>query len=207
MSEVPAEIATVGALRARFGTAIARSHVVCGQTVVFVVNASAHEILEWLQRDPAQQFNYLTDITCVEYRDAERAFEVVYQLRSLARKADLRVKIALDPEGPLEVRSVIDLWNGADWLEREAWDMFGVKFKGHPDLRRILMWEGYSEGFPLRKSFPLRGHWSRAEQTRQALEANPEAYYSLEELSIAEAYHELPADVRERLAAAGKVLP
>jgi NADH-quinone oxidoreductase subunit C len=198
---------TIGALRAKFPDGVIRSHVVCGQTVVFVQNAKAHAMLEWLQTDPGQQFNYLTDITCVEYRDAERELEVVYQLRSLERKADLRVKIPLNPDGPLEVRSVIDLWSGADWLEREAWDMFGVKFKGHPDLRRILMWEGYSEGFPLRKSFPLRGHWSRAEQTRQALEANPEAYYSLEELSIAEAYHELPLDVRERLAKAGKVLP
>jgi NADH-quinone oxidoreductase subunit C len=198
---------TVGALRARFPNDVIRSHVVCGQDVVYVSNEKAHEILEWLQEDSAQLFNYLTDITCVEYRDAELELEVVYQLRSLDRKVDLRVKIGLNPDGPLVVRSVIDLWAGADWLEREAWDMFGVKFKGHPDLRRILMWEGYAEGFPLRKSFPLRGHWSRAEQTRQALEANPEAYYSLEELSIAEAYHELPLDVRERLAKAGKVLP
>ena len=201
------ETETIAALRAKFAGEILRSHVVCGQTVVFVSNAKAHAVLEWLQEDPAQRFNYLTDITCVEYRDAERELEVVYQLRSLDRKVDLRVKIPLDPEGPLVVRSVIDLWAGADWLEREAWDMFGVKFKGHADLRRILMWEGYAEGFPLRKSFPLRGHWSRSEQTRQALEANPEAYYSLEELSIAEAYHELPLDVRERLAKAGKVLP
>ena len=198
---------TVAALRAKFGADILRAHVVCGQTVVYVSNAKAHAILAWLQQDPDQLFNYLTDITCVEYRDAERELEVVYQLRSLDRKADLRVKIPLDPDGALEVRSVFDLWYGADWLEREAWDMFGVKFRGHPDLRRILMWEGYSEGFPLRKSFPLRGHWSRAEQTRQALEANPEAYYSLEELSISEAYRELPLDVRERLAKAGKVLP
>lgn len=195
------------ALRARFGEAIERSLTSAGQEIVYVRNADAFAVLRWLQQDPAQQFDYLTDITCVEYRDAERPLEVVYQLRSLSRKVDLRIKIALPPDGPLEVRSVLDLWNGADWLEREAWDMFGVTFKGHPDLRRILMWEGYSEGFPLRKSFPLRGHWSRAEQTRQALEANPEAYYSLEELSIAEAYHELPLDVRERLAAAGKVLP
>lgn len=195
---------TVAALRAKFSDAVLRSHVVCGQDVVYVANARAHAVLEWLQQDDAQKFDYLTDITCVEYRDAERELEVVYQLRSLSRKVDLRVKIPLDPDGPLVVQTVFDLWNGADWLEREAWDMFGVSFRGHPDLRRILMWEGYSEGFPLRKSFPLRGHWSRAEQTRQALEANPEAYYSLEELSIVDAYHELPLDVRERLAKAGK---
>jgi NADH-quinone oxidoreductase subunit C len=135
----------------------------------------------------------------VEYRDPEHPLEVVWQLRSLRRRADLRVKVALDKAGPLEVPTCWDLWKGADWLERETYDMFGVVFTGHPDLRRILMWETYAEGHPLRKDFPLRGHFSRAEQTRQALAANPEAHYSLEELSIADAYHELPADVRERL--------
>src|SRR5256885_13935660 len=68
-----------------------------------------------------------------------------------------------------------------------------------PDLRRILMWETYAEGYPLRKDFPLRGRFSRAEQVRQALNANPEAHYSLEELSIAEAGGELPDDMRDRL--------
>jgi NADH-quinone oxidoreductase subunit C len=124
---------------------------------------------------------------------------VVYQLRSLARRADLRVKVELDPRGDLALDSVVRLWQGADWLEREAYDMFGVTFKGHPDLRRILMWETYAEGYPLRKDFPLRGRFSRAEQVRQALVANPEAHYSMEELSIAEAYDELPADMQERL--------
>ena len=124
---------------------------------------------------------------------------MVWQLRSLERKADLRVKVALDKQAPLEVRSVYDLWRGADWLEREVYDMFGVVFAEHPDLRRILMWETYAEGYPLRKDFPLRGHFSRAEQTRQALAASPEAHYSLTELSIASAFHELPKDVRERL--------
>jgi NADH-quinone oxidoreductase subunit C len=139
-------------------------------------------------------------VTSGDYRDPERPLEVVYQLRSLGRRADLRVKVALDRRQPLEVRSVTDLWRGADWLEREVYDMFGVTFTGHPDLRRILMWETYAEGFPLRKDFPLRGHFSRAEQTRQALAANPEAHYSLEELSIADAYNEIPAEMRERLA-------
>ncbi len=195
---------SAAALRTRFGGAIVRTLQVTGQEVVYVANDAAHDILAWLQQDPGQHFDYLTDVTCVEYRDPELPLEVVYQLRSLDRKADLRVKIPLDPEGPLEVATVTDLWAGANWLEREAWDMFGVTFRGHPDLRRILMWETYSEGFPLRKSFPLRGHWSRAEQTRQALHAEPESHYSMEELAVADAYHELPEAMRERLADSGR---
>ena len=188
------------ALRAQFGAAITRSLTSCGDDIVYVERSRAHDVLAWLKDTPGQQFNYLTDVTAVEYRDRELPLEVVYQLRSLSRKVDLRVKIALDKAQPLEVDSVVDLWKGADWLEREAYDMFGVTFKGHPDLRRILMWETYAEGFPLRKDFPLRGHFSRAEQTRQALDANPEAHYSLEELSIADAYGELPKDMQDRLA-------
>jgi NADH-quinone oxidoreductase subunit C len=190
---------SIPALRAEFGPAIQRHLVSCGDSIVYVSRVRSHDVLAWLKAAPDQHFDYLADLTAVEYRDPERPLEVVYQLRALARRADLRVKVALDKREPLEVRSVVDLWRGADWLERETYDMFGVVFTGHPDLRRILMWETYSEGYPLRKDFPLRGHFSRAEQTRQALAANPEAHYSLEELSIADAYDELPADVRERL--------
>ena len=191
---------SVERLRSAFGDAVVRYMVSCGDTIVVVQRDRAHDVLAWLKDTPGQQFDYLTDVTAVEYRDPERPLEVVWQLRSLARKADLRIKAELDKRHPLEVRSVWDLWRGADWLEREVFDMFGVTFTGHPDLRRILMWETYAEGYPLRKDFPLRGHFSRAEQTRQALAANPEAHYSMEELSIAEAYDELPADMRERLA-------
>lgn len=191
---------SIAALREKFGTAIERHQVSCGDTIVFVSRERAHEVLAWLKETPGQEFNYLTDVTAVEYRDLGLPLEVVYQLRSLSRKADLRVKIALDKEQPLVVDSIVDLWKGGDWLEREVYDMFGVTFTGHPDLRRILMWETYHEGFPLRKDFPLRGHFSRSEQTRQALDANPEAHYSLEELSIAEAYGELPQDMKDRLA-------
>ena len=191
---------SVPALRADFGTAIHRHVVSNGQTIVYVDRDRSHDVLAWLRDTPGQEFNYLTDVTAVDYRDPERPLEVVYQLRSLGRKADLRVKVALDKRAPLEVRSVYDLWRGSDWLEREVFDMFGVTFTGHPDLRRILMWETYAEGYPLRKDFPLRGHFSRAEQTRQALAANPEAHYSLEELSLADAYGELPKDMQERLA-------
>ncbi len=199
-SEAASQSPSAASLRAQFGDAIERVEVSCGDTIVYIGRDRAHDILAWLKDTPGEQFNYLTDITAVDYRDPERPLELVYQLRSLARKADLRVKIALVDESNLEVPTVWDLWKGADWLEREVYDMFGVRFVGHPDLRRILMWETYAEGFPLRKDFPLRGHFSRAEQTRQALAANPEAHYSLEELSIAEAFGELPADMQERLA-------
>ena len=190
---------SIPALKSRFGAAVLRHEVSCGDTIAYLAGDRAHEILAWLKDDPAQRFDYLTDVTAVEYRDMERPLEVVYQLRSLDRKADLRCKVELDKRAPLEVDSVYDLWKGADWLEREVFDMFGVVFRGHPDLRRILMWETYAEGFPLRKDFPLRGQFSRAEQTRQARAANPEAHYSMEELSIAEAFGDLPPDMRERL--------
>jgi NADH-quinone oxidoreductase subunit C len=124
----------------------------------------------------------------------------VWHLRSLPYRRFLRLKAQLARTGPLEVDSVWPVYKSADWLERECYDMFGIKFRGHPDLRRILMWEGYREGFPLRKSFPLRGRFSRSEQLRQALAQHPEAKYSMEELTIAEAFNELPADMRRRLA-------
>jgi NADH-quinone oxidoreductase subunit C len=170
-----------------------------GETIVYVPRERLLETMRWLKETPGQEYDYLVDVTAVEFRDRERPLEVVYFLRSLARKADLRVKVELESSGELSVDSVVSLWRGADWLEREVYDMFGITFTGHPDLRRILMWETYAEGYPLRKSFPLRGRFSRAEQVRQALNANPEAHYSMEELSIAEAGGDLPEDMRERL--------
>jgi NADH-quinone oxidoreductase subunit C len=180
-----------GALR----EAVARD----GETIVYVPRERLLEVMTWLKQTAGQEFDYLVDVTAVEYRDRERALEVVYFLRSLKRGVDLRVKVELDPSEELWVDSVWELWHGADWLEREVFDMFGVTFRGHPDLRRILMWETYAEGYPLRKSFPLRGRFSRAEQVRQALNANPEAHYSLEELSIADAAGDLPDEMRDRL--------
>ncbi len=190
---------SVAAARAAFGDAIGRATLARGETTVVVGAARLLEVMRWLKDTPGQRYDYLVDVTAVEYRDQERPLEVVYQLRALERKEDLRVKVELDPRGELAVDSVTPLWAGANWLEREAYDMFGIVFAGHPDLRRILMWETYAEGYPLRKDFPLRGRFSRAEQVRQALNLNPEANYSLEELSIAESFDELPADMRERL--------
>lgn len=187
------------ALQDQFGWAIERVEVIWGETVVHVEPASVKQVIQWLHDDASQQYDYLSDVTAVEYRDAEVPIEVVWHLRSLPFRRFLRIKADLIKGQPLEIDSVYDIYKSADWLERECYDMFGIKFRGHPDLRRILMWESYKEGFPLRKDFPLRGRFSRSEQLRQALAQNPEARYSMEELSIADAFAELPEDMRKRL--------
>jgi NADH-quinone oxidoreductase subunit C len=190
---------SASALQEKFGSAVKRVDVVWGETTGYFDLASVHDAIQWLHDDASQRYDFLSDVTAVEYRDAEAPIEVVWHLRSLPFRRFLRIKTELQKGQPLEVDSVYDLYRAADWLEREVYDMFGIRFRGHPDLRRILMWEQYKEGFPLRKDFPLRGRFSRSEQLRQALAQNPEARYSMEELSIADAYAELPQDMRERL--------
>jgi NADH-quinone oxidoreductase subunit C len=190
---------TASALTAQFKDAVRRVDVVWGETTIVVDPAKVLDIVKWLHDEPSQRYDFLCDVTAVEFRDAEVPLEVVWHLRSLPYRRFLRLKVALQKTGPLEVDSVWSIYKAADWLERECFDMFGIKFRGHPDLRRILMWEQYREGFPLRKDFPLRGRFSRAEQLRQALAANPEARYSMDELSIAEAFEDLPQEMRQRL--------
>jgi NADH-quinone oxidoreductase subunit C len=190
---------SANALQEKFASAITRVEVIWGETVVYVDAASVHEVIRWLHEDPSQRYDFLSDLTAVEYRDAEVPIEVVWQLRSLPYRRFLRIKSQLRKGKPLEIASVFDIYRAADWLERECYDMFGIRFIGHPDLRRILMWESYKEGYPLRKDFPLRGRFSRSEQLRQALAQNPEARYSMEELTIADAFTDLPPDMRERL--------
>ena len=190
---------SAAALQQKFAGAIQRVDVNWGETTVYVDRAKVRDVIAWLKEDPQQRYDYLSDVTAVEYRDVERALEVVWHLRSLPFRRFLRVKVALQKGAELSVPSVMGLYAGADWLERECYDMFGIRFEGHPDLRRILMWESYKEGYPLRKDFPLRGRFSRSEQLRQALGANPEARYSMEELSIADAFEDLPEDMRKRI--------
>lgn len=195
---------SAAALQSKFGAAIKRVDIVWGETSVTVDGAKLLEIVQWLHDDASQRYDYLSDVTAVEFRDAQQPIEVVWHLRSLPFRRFLRLKVLLVRGAPLEVPSVWSVYKGADWIERECYDMFGIVFRGHPDLRRILMWEQYREGFPLRKDFPLRGRFSRAEQLRQALAANPEARYSMEELSIAQAFEDLPSEMRERLASGEK---
>ena len=190
---------SAAALQAQFGAAVQRVDVVWGETSIIVDRARARDVIQWLHDDPSQRYDYLSDVTAVEFRDLERPLEVVWHIRSLPYRRFLRIKVLLERGSVLEVPSVWDVYKGADWLERECYDMFGIRFVGHPDLRRLLMWENYKEGFPLRKDFPLRGRFSRSEQLRQALAANPEARYSMEELSIADAFEDLPGEMKRRL--------
>jgi NADH-quinone oxidoreductase subunit C len=193
------------ALQKRFAGAVSRVDVMWGETTVIVDKARLLEIVRWLHDDPAQGYDFLSDVTAVEFRDPERPIEVVWHLRSLPHRRFLRLKVLLEKGAELVVPSVWAVYKSADWLERECFDMFGIRFDGHPDLRRILMWEGYKEGHPLRKDFPVRGRFSRSEQLRQALAANPEARYSMDELSIAQAFEDLPEDMRRRLKSGEKV--
>jgi NADH-quinone oxidoreductase subunit C len=110
------------------------------------------EICEWLRDDPATAFDYLVDVTAVHWPDDPEPIELVYHLQSYARNDRLRLKVRTGDTGPIPTLS--DVWRAADWNEREAYDMFGVRFEGHPDLRRILMPDDYTD-FPLRKEFPL----------------------------------------------------
>ena len=174
---------SVKALRARFGDAIRRQELVArNQVVVFVDPRRVGEILGWLKEEPEQSYAFLSDVTAVDYGGG-RPLQVVYQLWSLVHRRNLRVKAEL-PLDDLRVDSVAPLWKTANWLEREVYDLFGITFEGHPDLRRILMPENYAEGHPLRKDFPLRGRFSRAEQTRRALSQEVADFYIPEEMEI-----------------------
>ncbi len=167
---------SVAALFERFGRSVVHHEVVSGgQHVVHVEPGRNVEILTWLRDDPEHRFDLLADVTAVDLGGGA-PIQVVYQLFSIPHRRALRVKCLL-PLDALEVDSVVPLWNTANWLEREVYDLFGVTFRNHPDLRRILMPHDYAEGHPLRKDFPLRGRFSRAEQTRRALAQDVDRFY------------------------------
>lgn len=112
-------------------------------------------VCDFLKTDRALMMNYIVDVLGVDYYTERPRFEVVYHLYSLSKKHRIRLKVRVDEGG--SVPSVTHIWSGANWPEREAYDMFGIIFTGHPDLRRIYMPEDW-EGFPLRKDYPLRGY-------------------------------------------------
>jgi NADH-quinone oxidoreductase subunit C len=136
--------------------AVLATHAECGDVTAVVDPTRVLEVLRFLRDDPACAFDMLMDLTGVDYlgypgRSGPR-FEVVYHLYSLGRGKRLRVRAGVDAASP-ELDSAISLWPAANWMEREAWDLYGIRFRGHPDLRRILLYDEF-EGHPLRKDYP-----------------------------------------------------
>lgn len=114
---------------------------------------SITELLTWLKTEPALQFIFLTDITGIHYPEQEKPIGVIYHLHSLVNNIRVRIKVFLS-EQDLNIPSATPIWKGANWMERETYDFFGINFEGHPDLRRILNVDDMTV-FPMRKEFPL----------------------------------------------------
>lgn len=142
----------VTALKEKFGDAVLSTTEFRGEHTLQATLAGTKPLLKYCRDE--LDFDYLVDISSLDHMGQEPRFEMVYELYGYGHHQHLRIK-CLIPDGE-EPATVSDIWPTADWHEREVWDMMGIKFAGHPDLRRILMWEGYPY-FPLRKDFPLAG--------------------------------------------------
>lgn len=140
-------------LRTKFPQAVKSTSTSFGLEVVVIEKDYLLPVMEFLKEKP-QDYAMLLDLTCVDYLGEEPRFEMVYHLFSLSSNRRLRVKARVS-EKDLRIASLTPLWKNANWLEREVYDLFGVEFVGHPDMRRIFMYDGF-EGHPLRKDYPLR---------------------------------------------------
>ncbi|HEX5545312.1 MAG TPA: NADH-quinone oxidoreductase subunit C [Nitrospira sp.] len=127
-----------------------------GDVAVTVSRNKLHEVAQFLRNDPGMDFDYIVHVSSVDWPDDEERFEVVWEFYSIRKRHRIRLKTRA-PESDCIVDSLTNLWKGADFMEREVFDMMGIRFRNHPDLRRILMPDDYTEGYPLRKDFPLRG--------------------------------------------------
>jgi NADH-quinone oxidoreductase subunit C len=145
----------LGLLTERFGEAILETHSHLGDDTAVVDSASWYEVARFLRTDNRCSFDMFIDLTAVDYPDRDPRFEVVCHLRSVDRGHRIRIKSRIgDPDGEsAEIDSIVQIWRGANWFERETFDMFGIVFRGHPDLRRILMYPEF-KGAPLRKDYP-----------------------------------------------------
>lgn len=149
----------VRVLRERFPQSVLAVVRFRNETTIHVRTEDLRDICQYLRDHPRVSLNFLSDLTAVDMlrlREAPR-FDVIVQLYSLRNRTRLRLHAGVD-DGE-RVPSLVPLWNGANWLEREAYDMFGIIFDGHPNLKRILLSDDWTEGHPLRKDYPLRG-WS-----------------------------------------------
>jgi len=149
---------TVEALLDRVATLVPpatplRGEAAHGQAVIVLERRALPAALETLRDHPETRFEMLSDLTAADYLGRTPRFEVVYQLYSVSLNHRLRVKVPVPEDDPV-VPTAAAVWKSANWAEREVWDMFGIRFAGHPDLRRILMYPEF-EGHPLRKDYPL----------------------------------------------------
>ena len=134
------------------GAAVLETHARLGDATALVRKEQLVEVMRFLRDDPELAFDMLMDLTCVDHLGQQPRFEMVYHLYSLAKNHRLRVKTRV-PETPCEVDTLTPLWASANWMEREVFDLYGVRFIGHPDLRRILLYDEF-QGHPLRKDYP-----------------------------------------------------
>jgi len=123
---------------------------------LYIERSAIREACAILRDDPQCSFNYLSDVTCVDWYPSEPRFEVIYHLLSIPQKERVRLKVRLNGDSPA-LESVTSVWPSANYFEREVFDLFGVRFNGHPYLRRIQMPENW-EGHPLRKDYPVEGY-------------------------------------------------
>ncbi len=148
--------AVIDALAQRFPDAVSDPYEgVGGDDCAFVRKEDIAEVCRFLKEEPALAFNMAPYITAVDYLGQDPRFEVVYNLYSTRTNARVRLRVKV-PEADAVVPSVTALWRGADWFERYCFDMYGIRFSGHPDMRRLLMYDEFV-GHPLRKDYPLRG--------------------------------------------------
>ncbi|MBI2167351.1 MAG: NADH-quinone oxidoreductase subunit C [Candidatus Omnitrophica bacterium] len=143
-------------LKEKLGESLLASHEFRGDETVVVGREALLEVTRFLKTDSGLDFNILMDLTAVDYLtwgEARPRFEVVYHLYSLSKNHRVRIKVPVEEKDPV-VPSLTTIWPAADWYEREVWDMFGIRFPGHPNLKRILMYEEFA-GHPLRKDYPV----------------------------------------------------
>lgn len=135
-----------------FPEAVRETHAQLGDETAMIDAARMADVMRFLRDTQGLEFDMLVDVTAVDYLGQSPRFEVVYHLLSLSRNRRLRIKARVD-EARAELDSIVPIWPSANWMEREVWDMYGIRFRGHPDPRRILLYEEF-EGHPLRKDYP-----------------------------------------------------
>jgi NADH-quinone oxidoreductase subunit C len=142
-------------LKVRFPAAVRSVEEFRGETTVTIASGTLREVMRFLKEDESVRYDLLVDVTGADFGGASPRFTVAYLLHSMRHNNRLRIKTGVAEGAGLDTLS--DIWRGAEWLEREVYDMFGIPFGNHPDLRRILLTEDFV-GHPLRKEFPLEGH-------------------------------------------------